>query len=305
MQDLVSDIADRVRSGSSLADALERHSGVFPKHYIGMVRAGEAGGALAAVMRSLADTLEQSLATRSSVRSALTYPIIVLAMAGLSVVILLTVVVPEFRPLFADTSATLPWSTRVLLAISEPARDFGWLATLVLLVAFLWLRRLSDKPAAQRQWHRWLVQAPLIGELVVKMDVSRFSRTLGSLLTSGVPAVEAVEMAQATLDNQAVAADLRSTGRRIAKGERLSSALADAGAVPQLAVRLVQVGEESGELESMLMHLADIYDQDIKRDIDRLLSVLTPAITIFLGIVVAVIVGSLFSAIFSTYSLSL
>ena len=296
-------VQERLRQGQSLADALEAEA--FPDDYVGMVRAGEAGGALDQVLARLSETLERQLAIRENVRSALQYPILVLCMAGLSIVILLTAVIPEFTPLFADAGVALPLSTQIVVGLSNLFRAYWWLLGVLAIAGTVVVRRQLRDPVRRQAWDRRVLRIPLFGELIRKIEAARFSRTLGTLLANGVSALAALTMTQGALSNSAIAAAVEQVRSQLKKGEGLAEPLRDAAVLPALAVQLIKVGEESGQLEQMLLRVADIYDEEVKRTIQRMLGLLVPAITIGLGVMVAFIVGSMLAAIMSTYDLPL
>jgi len=300
---LVDRILERVRGGASLAEALEAQGEVFPSYYAGMVRAGEAGGALEAVLSRLADALERAQALRESVKSALLYPLLVVILAVLSLVVLMTLVVPRFRPLFEDSGAALPLVTQVVIGLSDFMRDFWWLLAALVVLAVVLLRRHNATASGRLRWDRWLLGWPLLGELLLKIEVARLSRTLGTLLANQVNVLNALSMSMGSLGNRAVIAGLSELRARLTKGEGLAVPLAEAKIFPVLAVQLIQVGEESGKLDEMLLRVASIYDEEVRRTVDRLLALLVPAVTIVLGLVIAVIIGSMLAAILSAYEL--
>ena len=300
---LVERILERVRGGASLAEALEAQGPVFPSYYAGMVRAGEAGGALEAVLSRLADELERAQALRESVKSALLYPLLVVVLAVLSLVVLMTLVVPRFRPLFEDSGAALPLVTEVVIGLSDFMRAFWWLLLALAVGAVFLVRRHNATAAGRLRWDRWLLGWPLLGELLLKIEVARLSRTLGTLLANQVNVLNALSMSMGSLGNRAVIAGLSELRGRLTKGEGLAVPLAEAGIFPVLAVQLIQVGEESGKLDEMLLRVAAIYDEEVRRTVDRLLALLVPAVTIVLGLVIAVIIGSMLAAILSAYEL--
>jgi len=303
VRDVTEAIREAVRGGATLADAMQAHPDVFPNYYVGMVRAGEAGGTLESVLARLAEALKHAQATRESVRSALRYPALVVAMAGVSLAVLMTAVIPEFRPLFEGSGAAMPTSTLVIIWISDFLAAYWWALALVAVAAGLALRQHNRSPDGRLRWDTWLLRAPLLGRLVVKVEVARFSRTLGTLLGNGVGVLNAMSMTIETLENRAVASAVAKAQGRLAKGEGLAEPLIETGVFPGLALQLVRVGEETGRLDAMLLRIADIYDEEVRREIERLLSLLVPVITLSLGLLIAGIIGSMMAAILSTYDL--
>ncbi|MCH8188196.1 MAG: type II secretion system F family protein [Proteobacteria bacterium] len=300
---LMGRIRDSVRGGSTLADALETYDQIFPTFYSGMVRAGEAGGNLEAVLTRLADTLQKSRAIRENVKSALQYPILVLLLAGVTVVVLMTAVIPEFRPLFDDTGTPLPMATRVVVGISDFFRAYWWALAGGLAFFTYALHRHNRTVSGRLRRDRLVLKLPLFGSLVTQINVARFCRTLGTLMSNGVTILGALSMATETLENRALAESVAEVRGRLQKGEGLTRPLRETGRFPGLALQLIEVGEESGQLETMLLRVADIYEEETERTIGRLLGLLVPVITIGLGVVVAFIIGSLLSAMLSVYDL--
>ncbi len=300
---LIERIQEGVRGGATLGDALEMQGGAFPGYYVGMVRAGEAGGNLEGVLSALADSLERAQDLRDSLSGALAYPILVLIMAVLSLVVLMTAVIPEFRPLFESSGAELPLLTQLVIASSEFVGRFWWVFLLLVLAGLIALRQNNRSPAGRLRWDRWLLKRRLIGDLLLKVEVARLARTLGTLTRNGVSLLNAVAMTAGTVENRAVAEALNEVRLRLAKGEGLARPMAETEIFPPLAVQLIQVGEESGALDEMLVRVADIYEGEVRKSLQRMLSLLAPIITIGLGILIAVIIGSMVSAILSAYDL--
>lgn len=300
---LLSRVLEAIRGGSTLADALAAHDGVFPSYYVSMVEAGEAGGSLDEVLERLADFMERTQELKDKVTSALIYPTIVLLMAGLSVVILLTVVVPEFEPLFADAGQALPLSTRVVVALGAAFQHYWWAGALALAALYLVLRQQLANPVSRYRWHGLVLRVPILGDLITKIEVARFTRTVGTLMANGVALLSALAIAKHTLGNAVLAKSTDGVADSLKQGKGLSEPLLRAGLFPPLALHLVRVGEESGSLEAMLIKVADIYDQEVERATQRLLAVLVPALTVLLGLVIAVIIGSVLSAMLSVYDL--
>jgi general secretion pathway protein F len=304
-QDAIRAVLDRVRGGSTLADAMAAQNGMFPAYYIGMVRAAEASGSLDTTLRHLSELLERADAAREQVKSALIYPMLVLATGAGSIAILFEFVIPRFRPLFEGAGTQLPLATQIVLGISDGMQNYGLLGLVaVLLLALLWRRHIG-KPEGRKHWHRRLLKFPLLGTLVVKTEVSRFGRTLGTLLRNGVSPLSALLITQETISNLALRDALAGVVDSVKEGKGLAEPMSQTGIVPTLAVNLIRVGEETARLDDMLLKVADIYEQETKRGVDRLLALLVPAVTIGLGVVVALVIGSILTAILSVYDLAL
>jgi len=300
---LLSRVLEAIRGGSTLADALAAHGGAFPSYYVSMVEAGEAGGSLDEVLERLADFMERTQALKDNVISALIYPLIVLVMAGLSVVILLTVVVPEFEPLFADAGQELPLSTRTVVALGAAFQHYWWVGGLALVALVLLARQQLANPASRYRWHGLVLRVPILGDLITKIEVARFARTVGTLVANGVALLSALSIAKHTLGNAVLAKSTDGVADSLKQGKGLAEPLMRAGLFPPLALHLVRVGEESGSLEAMLIKVAEIYDQEVERATQRLLAVLVPALTILLGLIIAAIIGSVLTALLSVYDL--
>ena len=298
-------LLETIRSGASFADALAAQGAAFPRYYVSMVRAGEAGGALEQVLARLGDYMERAQALRESVRSALIYPTIVAVMAGGAIVMLLTVVLPQFTPLFEDAGAALPPSTRIVVAVGEAVEDYGWAGLAVLLALALLIRQQLASPALRARWDALLLRLPLAGDLIAKAETARFSRILATLLSNGVPMLSALAIVKDTLANRVTAKAIEDIGTSLKEGEGLAEPLAKARHFPALSAQLVRVGEETGQLEQMLHKVADIYDQEVRRAVDRMLALLVPGMTLALGGLIALIIGSILSAMFSVYDIPL
>ncbi len=298
-------VLDRVRSGATLADALDQSGQPLPGIFTGMIRAGEAGGHLETVLAQLADTLEHARALKEHVVSALIYPAFVLVTALAALVLLLVAVLPEFRPLFEQSGAEMPLSTELMIGLGEGLRDYGAIVALVLALGFLALKRWLERPAGRLAWDRLMLHLPLFRTLVIRLETARFTRTLATLLGNGLPLMEALPIAIGTVGNRAMRQALGSLAPRLKRGENLSAALEACEPVPPLAVRMIRVGEEGDQFEQMLVKVGGIYEDEVKRAVQRLLALLVPGVTLGLGVVVAVIVGSMMSAILGAYDLPL
>ena len=300
---LLERVQEKVRGGSSLADALEAQ-GVFSRFYLNMIRAGEAGGALEAVLKRLTEFLERSRALRESVTSALIYPIILLTVAALSVIILLTFVVPQFERLFADAGKTLPLATQIVIAIGDGFRHYWWVGAIVMMVLAAAMRQQLNAPASRARWDRWFLHLPLFGDLIAKVETARLARTLGTLLGNGVSLLSALTIVRETLSNQVLATALGEVAEHVKTGRGLADPLLEAGEFPRLAVQMIRVGEETGQLQEMLLQVADTYDGEVQTAIKRMLTLLEPALILGLGVIIAGIIMSILVAILSLNELA-
>lgn len=289
---MVEQIRDKVRGGGSLSDALEEQHGVFSSMYTNMVRAGEMGGALELSLKRLSDYLNSSKELRDAVLSAMIYPAILLVLAVGSLFILLAKVVPKFKPLFEDANVELPLITQVVFAGAELVQSFWWVLALLLVVAVLMLREQLKKPEFKLKWDQKRLDLPLFGELTTRVEVAKFTRTLGTLVDSGVPLLAGLTVAKKVINNSVLATAIGEAAEKVKHGTPLSEALAKEPSFPRLAQQLLSVGEETGNLDEMLVRTADTYDGEVKNTIDRMLSVLVPML-------VLVLAGMIFTIVFA------
>jgi general secretion pathway protein F len=303
VSELLESVLEGISGGASLADAMAAQSGVFPRYYLSMIQAGEAGGTLDVVLARLTEFMERSQAMRESVRSALIYPVILVAMSVLAVVILLSVVVPRFRPLFEDAGQALPVSTRIVVGLGDAFAAYWWLMLAVVVGAGLLLRWQLARPAFRLRWDRMMLALPLLGDVIVRAEVARFTRTLGTMIGNGVSLLTALQLATNTVGNASLAHELDEVSDAVRQGKPLTEPLLRSGQFPRLATHLTRVGEETGRLEDMLLKVAEIYDLEVSRAIERMLALLVPLLTITLGMVIAGIIGSILVAILSVYDL--
>ncbi len=305
LREVLTDVHQRVEGGASIADALEAHPQAFPPFYVNMIRAGESSGQLGAVLDRLAEYLERSRELSAALRSALIYPAVLIGMAGLSLVIVLTVVLPEFEPIFEEAGRDLPLATQIVRAMGDAVRDYWWVAAVAALLLYAVIRRDLGTPDGRQRWHGILLKTPIFGLLRRKLAFARFSRMLGTLLANGVSILPAMTLAREVMGNEVLSRALGKVAEAVREGGGLARPLAEARAFPQLAVDLVSVGEESGHLEDMLMKAADIYDSEVKRAIERAVSLLVPLLTIGLGALIAAIIGSVLVAILGVNELAI
>jgi general secretion pathway protein F len=292
-------IHEDVRAGKSLSGALAALPDAFDSFYSSLVRAGEASGSLAVVMARLATHREQTEAFRATIVSALTYPAILLCVAFLSLFVLLTFVIPRFIPLFADAGETLPLLTEVVFGTAQALESYWWILVLAVIAAKLAADRWLETPANRVQLDAWLLRAPLIGEVLSHSEAVRFARTLETLLRNGLPLLAALGLVKDVQRNRIVRSMVEHAMDSIRSGGRLAKVLEREGVLPELAVELVMVGEESGQLEEMLERTAETFEMRVQQKIKRMLTLLEPVLILGLGAMIAVVIVSILTAMLS------
>lgn len=290
---VLEDLQARVRGGATFSAALEQQGGQFPRLYINMVRAGESSGALDGVLARLAEYLERSADLRETVVSALVYPLILLVVAGLSVILLLVFVVPQFAVLFKDMGAALPLPTRFVMALGDFFRDFWWALLALIAMIALAIEKALTKPEVRDRFDSRVLRLPLFGDLIWKMETARFCHTLSTLLKNGLTLLSALNLAKEVVSNRKLAGLMSEAGEDLKRGRGLAQPFTQREILPQMALQMVRVGEESGALDGMLAKVAAIYDKETQLSVKRLLTLLEPALIIGLGIVVAGIIISI------------
>lgn len=294
----VNQVADTLEEGNSLAEALSRHPRIFNGLYVNMVRAGEGAGTLEEILRELANYLEKVDAIRTQVRSAMTYPIFVLVFALGVTLFLLLKIVPTFEGIYANFDAELPGPTLALIAASRAIRDnallFASLAVSVFALGWLWVRT----PGGEVQKDRVLITMPIFGPIVRKATISRQNRTLGTLLRSGLPVLEALRLTEGAVGNAYLALGLRRVRERVSQGEELTAAFRAAGLMPEMVLQLLATGEESGQLDSMLVKSSDFYDRQVDAAVQGITSLIEPLLIVLVGIIVGIVVVTMFLPIF-------
>ncbi|QJR16480.1 type II secretion system F family protein [Usitatibacter palustris] len=301
--ELLAKIRNEVRGGASLSKALDAQQGMFSRFYVNMIRAGEAGGSLPGVLVRLAEFMERAKALKSTVTSALVYPAILFAVSIFSVVILLVAVVPRFKPIFEQSGKALPFVTQAVLVAGDLLRNY-WYVLPIGLAGFLWFvsRKLKD-PEARFAFDRSILRWPLVGDLVAKVEMARFARTLGTLLSNGVPLVGALGIVRETMGNGWLAEAVGNVGRELKEGRGLGRPMMETGRFPLLAVHMIQVGEETGRLDEMLLQVATTYDVEVEQAIRKLLAFLEPAMILLMAVIVAAIILSMLTAMLTIYDL--
>ncbi len=301
---LLQDLRDRVRSGKALSQALAEHPRHFDRLYVNMVRAGEASGTLGPVLARIAEFQERAAELRSNVQNALMYPIILILVAVAAVFTMIFFVVPRFESTFRQFGKALPPATENLLALAHFLRTDGWMLLLGLAAVVVLIRGRMRRPAAQLAWHRRKLTLPVLGPLFQKIEVARMTRTLGTLVGNGVSLLPAITIVKDTLDNRALALALEQVLVRLREGQGFARPLMETGLFPKLAVHMVAVGEETGQLDRMLLKVAEVYDGEVNIALKRALGLLEPVLILTLAVVVGGIIYALLSALLGLTDLS-
>ncbi|MBI1320882.1 MAG: type II secretion system F family protein [Candidatus Hydrogenedens sp.] len=299
LRDILREISQDIQSGGTFADALAKHPKQFDRLYVNMVRAGEVGGMLEVVLQRLAIFMEKRQALIRRVRGAMIYPIAVLLIAAGIVAFLLVKVVPVFAEIFEEFGGELPAPTKFLIACGD-FMLYSWWKLVVAINAILIAFKLSRQSKAVNRFYDIVsLKMPLIGDFVTKVSVARFARTLGTLITSGVPILQALKITRETISNSVIQDAVDKVHDSIKEGETIAAPLDETKTFPAMAVNMIDVGEETGQLDAMLVKVADIYDDEVEAAVEAMLQLMEPAIIIILGGIIGFIVVSLYLPIFT------
>ncbi|MFQ5561043.1 MAG: type II secretion system inner membrane protein GspF [Nitrospinota bacterium] len=295
----VEEIQKTVHAGTSFTDAISRYPKTFSSLYISMVKAGEEGGVLKIIVERLCGFIENSEKLKDSVRSAMIYPLLLAVVGGGAVVVLMTYVIPKFGKIFSDMGQAIPLPTMMLLNISDFLISYWWLFPLLFLILGGLLKRYSETEKGKLFTGHILLNLPLVGKIQAMIQVARFSRTLGTLMKSGVPLLKAISITGQTLTNAVLQKSIDGLHKGVKEGGGISEPLKRSNLFPPLAVHMIRVGEETGKLEDMLMKVSDTYEREIENAVKTFISLLEPLMILFMGLVVGFIVISMLMAIFS------
>ncbi len=304
LKKIVNDVLASIQEGVSLADALSKHPKAFSKLYANMVRAGEAGGVLELILERLVDFLESSQELRDYITSSMLYPILLTCVCGMTIVLLLTFVIPKFSAMFEDVGGTVPASAQFLLGASDFMKSYWWLLLGIVVGVFIGTRRYLATENGRVKWDAFKLKIAMVKTLVQKIEVARFARTLGTLMRSGVPILQSLNIVRETVGNVIIAQSLTGIHEGIKQGKGISKPLKSANTFPPLAIHMITVGEETGKLDEMLLKVADTFDQDVRNAIKRLISLLEPCLILFMAFVVGSIVITMLLAIISVNDIS-
>lgn len=299
LRDILREISTDIQTGATLSEALAKHPKGFDRLYVNMVRAGEVGGMLEVVLDRLAIFMERRQALKRRVRGAMIYPIAVLVVATGIVMFLLTYVVPTFAEIFSDFGADLPAPTKFLIACGEFVQYEWWKMLLYVNGTIIGIKLLSKIRLVKRIMDRVVLKVWLVGDLVTKVAVARFARTLGTLITSGVPILQALRITKDTIGNEVIENAIQKVHDSIKEGDTVAAPLDQSRVFPAMVVNMIDVGEETGSLDAMLLKVAEVYDAEVEAAVEAMLRMMEPLIIIFLGFVIGFIVISLYLPIFS------
>jgi len=296
--DIISKMRNDVETGSSLSDALAKHKKVFSQLFVNMVKAGESSGMLDEILDRLALYMEKTNSLQKKMRSALIYPAVVSCMALSITLLLLLKVIPIFKNIFSGFGAQLPKPTAILIAVSDCLRQYFPIVVAAIAVIIFFAAKYIKSEKGRLQYDSLLLKLPIFGVLFTKVAISKFTRTLSTLIKSGVPILNSLEIVGKTSGNKAVESAIETVRTNVLAGESIAEPLARAKIFPSMVVRMVSVGEQSGELEKMLSKIADFYDEQVDTTVSGLTSLIEPLIIAFLGVVIGTIVICMFLPIF-------
>jgi general secretion pathway protein F len=299
LREAVNDVLKRVEGGNSLTEALGYHPRIFPKLYINMIKAGESGGFLEVILSRLVQYLQRTKEIREYLISVMIYPLILTIVSGASIGILVTFVVPRFARIFSDLGQAIPLPTQIILTFSEWIKGYWWIGLGAIALIYLGLKMYTQDEERRWRWDRSKLSWFIIGDLIKKIEVARFSRTLGTLLQSGVPILPALNLVKEISQNQAISRSIGYIHDRLREGKGISKSLEETDVFPALAVHMIGVGEETGKLDEMLIKVAEAYDENVQSSIKRFVALLEPLIILIMGTVVGFIIVSILLAIFS------
>jgi len=291
---ILANIADSVSQGNNLSEAMQAHPKVFDKLFVNMIRAGEAGGVLDKVLDRLAKFREKAERIQKKVKSALVYPGVVMSVAIIIVYILMVKVVPSFQKLLDGQKTEMPPLTKLVIGISQMLTVYWWATPILVFGIYFLLKQWLSTEKGKELFDRMIFRLPKVGTFVQIVSVSRFARTFGTLMASGVPILQSISITRDTLDNVVIAKSLERVHDRVRDGEPLSVPLEQSGVFPQMVTSMIQVGEETGQLPEMLNRVADIYDEEVDNAVTALTSIIEPVLIVFLAVVVGAIVLAMF-----------
>jgi general secretion pathway protein F len=297
LKKVVQEVLKDVRGGRSFSDALALHPRVFDRLYVNMVKAGEAGGVLDIVLERLVDFQQRSQQLKSTVLNAMIYPIILISVMAIVIIVMLMFVIPRFSMIFETMGKTIPLPTQILLSSSQFIQNFWWLILAVVIIISVIFQRYRNTEQGRLKWDTFKLKLPLLRDLILKIEVARFSRTLGTLINSGVPLLGALTIVKEVIKNVVVSNSISDISKGAKEGKGVSAPMRVVGIFPSLAMHMIRVGEETGKLDEMLIRVADTYDEEVQNTTKRFISALEPVLILVMALLVGFIVLSLIWAI--------
>ena len=304
LNNLISQVLEKVKGGATLADALEAQTGAFSRFYLNMIRAGELGGSLEEVLSRLAEYLESAKELKETVVTALIYPAILLVMSIASLFVMLVFVVPQFTEMFESAGKELPMSTQIVVGLADLLQQYWWVLVAGITILASYMNYQMIDPVRKKLWDKRILSLPLAGDIMLNMETANMSRTMGTLLANGVSILTALSLVHETMTNLVLADAIKYAEEQLKQGKNMSDALLDTARFPKLAMQMIKMGEETGRLEEMLLRVAVIYEKQLRTAIQRMLALLEPVLIISLGLMIAGIIVSILMAILSVNDLA-
>ena len=296
------DLCDRIVRGENFSDACAKHPRTFPPLFSNMLRAGEASGAMVEVLRRLGDHYERDDNMRGKIKSAMTYPVIVLIFGVFAIIGALVWIIPKFQKVFDSMGASLPLPTKILIGMSQGLIEYGWLMAIIVVVAALWFRKWKKSPAGMRKIDAWKLKAPLIKGIVASGAYSSLAYTLKTLLVNGVNVLQALKICEETCGNAVIGDALRTARQRVTDGTTISGPLASSGVFPRMMTDMLAVGEQAGDMPSSLEHIGKRYQKDMDRNIAAFTNALEPILIVAIAAVVGFVAIAILMAVFKVSS---
>ena len=299
LKGIIKSIADEVEGGSNFSEALSHFPKVFPDFYINMIKAGELGGMLEGILKRLSEFLDKNQKLKDRVKSALMYPMFVMIVAVLILIMLMVFVIPTFTSMFSELGGNLPLPTKILIMVSDITRRIWFLIPLIPVCVIATYKAIIKNPNRRMVIDKMKLRIPIVGNLIQQIAVARFSRTLGTLLSSGVPILAALETVRDTIGNEFIGRAVMQIRDSIKEGESVSGPMEASKAFPPLVTKMVNIGEETGDLSKMLIQIADNFEDEVDVAVSGLTSLLEPLLIVFMGLMVGFIVVAMFMPLFS------
>src|SRR4030042_682791 len=299
LKQALKDVVKRIEGGNSLSEALGNHPKIFPRLYVNLLRAGESGGFLEATLSRLTQYLQKTKEVRDQLISVMIYPLILTLVMGISVTVLITFVIPRFTKIFSDMGGAIPLVTQIVIVMSKLVTGYWWAGLGALVLIYLGLKTYTKDAERKWKWDRFKLRWVAVGDLIKKIEVARFSRTLGTMLQSGVSILPALNLVKEISQNRVISRSIAHVHDRLREGKAISKSLEEVEVFPPLAVHMIGVGEETGKLDEMLIKVAETYEENVRNSVKRFVSLLEPLIILIMGTVVGFIVISMLLAIFS------